>query len=446
MIAIAVRLATAGALLAGPWFDTEAELAGWDVERFQQLADEPGRPWVDRPVEYPPGSVALVELIAGSGPVDTHRRLVAASLAADLALAGFLSWIWGRRVAGAYLLIGLPLVAMGLVRLDLWSVAAAAVGAAALVRRRPALFASAVAVGALIKVWPALLVGAAAAIRRLGSAAAALAALAAAGVAWVAFAGWSLSPVEQVVSLRGATGWHVESVGGSLTALVTGAEPELQLNAFRIGSISQPAVVAGRAITIGVVLALCAYGRSAIGRRPAAGVGVGAETGTGAGTPAAERRAGTEDGTETTIVALVMAGATAALIVTAPLLSPQFLLWLTPWAALLLARRGGGGGRWPAATGWLVVAAVATTGLVLGAYQPPELARPVPAVLLLLRDGLLVAAVVAAIGAARQLGRRSGRAELPLGDGGAGPRPAGADPEVDEVADEARGLAGRGLG
>ncbi len=55
-----VLVAAAAVLVAGPWTDQATELAGWDVARFQQMADEPGRPYADHEVEYPPGSVVLV--------------------------------------------------------------------------------------------------------------------------------------------------------------------------------------------------------------------------------------------------------------------------------------------------------------------------------------------------------------------------------------------------
>ena len=49
--------------------DLPAYLAGWDVARFHQLADQPGRHWVDHEVEYPPGSVVLIEGLSLAGGV-----------------------------------------------------------------------------------------------------------------------------------------------------------------------------------------------------------------------------------------------------------------------------------------------------------------------------------------------------------------------------------------
>lgn len=412
ILAVAVRVVAAAVLVAGPWTNQASELAGWDVARFQQMADEPGRPYADHEVEYPPGSVVLIEALAGGGVVRTHRLLVSLSLAVDLGVAALVRRLGGDRAAGAYLLLGLPLVPMGLLRFDLWA-ALAAVGAVAVaVASSPAArtgspaaragsgaataedtlaapgravaadvavdlaVGSLVAAGALIKVWPALLVAALWAGGRARAAAASLAAMAVAGVAWLAWAGAGLDPVRQVLSLRGATGWHLESIPGSLVALFGSSTPELQLDAFRIGHLDSRLVLAGRVITVAVVAALAVGVRRTRRSPPGSSDGMAGET------------------------ALIMLGATAALIVTAPLVSPQFLLWLTPWAALQVAE--------PAANDaersdprWRLVAltAVATTvtGATLTVFGPPDVGQPLPALLLLGRDAALVALIGLAV-------------------------------------------------
>lgn len=412
ILAVAVRVVAAAVLAAGPWTNQATELAGWDVARFQQMADEPGRPYADHEVEYPPGSVVLIEALAGGGVVRTHRLLVALSLAVDLGVAALVRRLGGDRAAGAYLLLGLPLVPMGLLRFDLWA-ALAAVGAVAVATtpgtrpRSPAPRAgsgaatpdsalavaapgatlaadlavgSLVAAGALIKVWPALLVAALWAGGRGRAAAASVAAMAAAGVAWLAWAGAGLDPVRQVLSLRGATGWHLESIPGSLVALFGSSQPELQLDAFRIGHLDARLVLAGRVITVAVVVALAVGVRRS---RLAAPTGPGRDTAAGP--------------------ALVMLGATATLIVTAPLLSPQFLLWLTPWAALQLAGPAADDPD-PSDPRWRLVGltAVATTvtGATLTVFGPPDVGRPLPALLLLGRDAALVGLIGLAVQAA----------------------------------------------
>ena len=236
LIALAViRLAAAAALVAGPWTDEATELAGWDVERFQAIADDEARHWVDVAVEYPPGSVVLIEAVAGDDVVATHRTVVIGSLLADLAVAGLVGWAaagvgTGRRGdsarrsamigASVYLALGLPLVPMGLLRFDLWAALPAVAAIAIVARHRPpgrraaAAFGVLVTAGALIKVWPGLLVAGAVALRRWSWVGATILAGLLAGVAWLAYGRWDLGVVEQVVSLRGATGWHVEGARG----------------------------------------------------------------------------------------------------------------------------------------------------------------------------------------------------------------------------------------
>ncbi|MGI9617043.1 MAG: hypothetical protein ACR2QO_29275 [Acidimicrobiales bacterium] len=377
---VAIRVVAALLLIAGPWTNEVAELAGWDVARFQEIAEAPGQPWVDHDVEYPPGSVLAIETIAQDGVVQTHRILVAVALGVDLGIAMLLALSSGRRAAGAYLLLGLPLIPAGLLRFDLLSVALALIAAVALVgptRReadpgaadttetRPGAFAVIVTAAALVKVWPALLVAGALALGRRTAALAAVMVMAIAGIAWLVYAGLSLDPIDQVVSLRGATGWHVESLGGTITALTSDAQPERQLNAYRIGELNQMLVTAGRLLTVVIV----------------AGLGW-----------LVHRRGRSRPDLE--LLALFMLGSVAALLVTAPLLSPQFLLWLTPWAAVV-ATGTGRGDRWADISVALTAAATLVTGAVLAYYGPPNVAEPTPAALLLARNVTLAALVPA---------------------------------------------------
>jgi hypothetical protein len=83
---------------------------------------------------------------------------------------------------------------------------------------------------------------------------------------------------------------------------------------------------------------------------------------------------------------VVMLGSVAALLATAPLLSPQFMLWLTPWAALLLLDRAKSVPAPVVVTG----AAALITGATLALFGPPRLAEPLPAMALALRNALLL--------------------------------------------------------
>ncbi len=368
----------AGILVFGPFTDSADELDGWDAARFQQIADEPGRPWVDHQVEYPPGSVVLIETLAQKSVVGTQRVLIALSLAIDLGVAVALERLVRRDVGLTYLLLGLVMVPAGLMRFDLWAGALAALGLIGLARERSALTATGTAVGAAIKVFPGLLLPVAIAARRWKEAAAGALASAVLGAGWLSYGG--IGAVEQVLSLRGVTGWHVESVPGSFIALLTDEAPRFEADAWRIGTLNQSMVLGGRMLTLLVIVTL----GWAVWKGPAA----------------LDR------------LAAMLLGSTAALLVTAPLLSPQFVLWLTPPAAMLWASRY----RQPV---WLTAATAGLTGLI-GLAGPENLGHSAAAFVLLIRDGLLVAVVVSCW--------KSCRAVDPLGADSTRPRTTGPQP------------------
>lgn len=366
VVGVTLRTVAAGVLIFGPWADDPGELAGWDVDRFVSIAEADGRPWLDHPVEYPPATVAAIELIAAlptgaaTAPiVGFHRYLVVLSLAVDLTVAAVLARMFHRPAAAAYLVIGLPLIPMGFLRFDLWAALGAVVALAALRRCRPAVFGLVTTTAALIKAWPVLLVAVAASHRHRSATRWAVASGAVAGLAWILYGGGSLAPIHQVVSLRGATGWHVESLPGTLVTLTSENVAKQELNAYRIGTISPPLVTMGRLLVVAV--AVLAWRRRL--------------------SPAA-----------------MMLATTASLLATSSLLSPQFLLWLTPWAAIVLTQNPDGRHHpRERSIAWLAVAAVTLTGVTLAVFPPPRLAETVPAALLLVRNGLLGATALVAV-------------------------------------------------
>ena len=204
------------------------------------------------------------------------------------------------------------------------------------------------------------------AVRRRSEALAAVAVGAAIGGAWLLWAG--VGALEQITSLRGVSGWHIESIPGSLIALLGDGQQRFEADAYRIGTLDDGLVLAGRVVTGLVVLGLCvlAHRTSAESAAP-----------------------------------LAMLGSTAALIVTAPLLSPQFLLWLTPAAALAWTC----GQRRPAS---LTGGAIALTALTLAVFGPPGVDHPIAATLLLLRDGLLIGIIVSSAVHLHRLVRQPG--------------------------------------
>lgn len=419
VLLVGVRVVVAAVLVLGPATDEAHELRGWDAERFQEIVEAPGRAYRDHEVEYPPGAVALLEVVAGPTAPTTQDRIVLLQLAVDLGVALLLARRWGRPAAIVWLVLGLAMLPGSYLRFDLVSVglavlaaalvprgrvggsrAAAAAGSA---RRRSVGAAAALVAAVLVKTWPlVLLPGWARGGRRTALVAASgLGALV--GAAWLAWGG--TDGPQQVLGFRGASGWHVESTPGLVAGLLTGEDAVRESGAFRLGSATR--LVSVPLLVVLLVGAVALWWRAArlVARRsgPIAAPGIDGDGGD---------RAGHDDDEVDRVDALAALGATCLLLVTAPLLSPQYLLWTLPWAAICWAhdeRR--------------VVAAVAAatvlTAGVLAAFGPPGVDVVPAQLLLLVRNGLLAVVPVLAFS---RLGR-SGRFSRP-GRLGAPARPA----------------------
>ncbi len=360
--ALALQFAALLALTVGPWTNEPAELSGWDVERFQTIAEEPGRAWVDQAVEYPPGSVVLIEALAIGDVVSTHRLLAITSFLVLAATTALLYRAVGVIGAAAFVVLGTPLIPGGLVRFDLW---AAGLGAAALIAlwqptsRSRIVGPAAIVIGAAIKIVPIVILPIAIGRRQWRVVATTIVFGFSAVIAWFVFVGGTaegFDAIDQVVSLRGTTGWHVESIPGALVALVTGEEARLEQNAYRIGTVSPLVSTVGRLVFAAVTLVLIAL----------------------------RLRTGSNRSCDAAMaVALI-----ATLLTTAPLLSPQFLLWLTPFAAMVAAEQG-----WRHPIVLVTGATTLITGLTLAIFGPPGVDAWPAALLLTARNGLLIALV-----------------------------------------------------
>lgn len=360
------RLATAVVLVAGPTTDSAEELRGWDVERFVEIAEAPGRPYVDHPVEYPPAALGLGELVAAPTLPASLDRVVALALVADVVVLVLVRVGYGRRAAVTWWVVTAPLVPLSYVRFDLWAVAFAVAALVAARRERWGLGAAALGVAFWVKSWPAVLVVGAVTGRRWDRAAALAVGPVLALAVWVAV--WGPEGPQQVAGFRGAEGWHVESVAGSVARLLDPSPVALESGSYRFGAVPAWTSTLLRAVT---ALALASI---------------------------ALRAARAPDGERSE--ALAAQAAVAALLTTSLLLSPQFLVWATPWTAVLWAR----GDRGTAAP---AVGAAWVTALVLATWPPPALGDPLPQAALLARDVLLVTGGVLAW---RRLGGPGGQA------------------------------------
>lgn len=278
-----------------------------DARRFYKIASEDGRPYRDFEVEYPPVMVAAIDVIDGGSVRSTTVRLMWSQLVIDLAIAAVVAWSWGRRAGIAYLVLGLPFLVYPFIylRLDLLSVFLAVLGIA-LVRRRHQYAGGAVlAIACFAKLWPLVLVPVLI-VRRAWRALAAFVAVGVAGTAaWVAWGG--IDGPKQVLTFRGAKGWEFESTVGALVRSIGGASPHIERGAWRVGEVTT--VVSGLlalALLAGVVMSWVLASR------------------------AKPRGTDVLDG-------LAPMAAITVFLVFSPLLSPQFLLWLLPFAAIAAA-------------------------------------------------------------------------------------------------------------
>lgn len=317
-----------------------------DVWRYVRIASG-GQFWSAQPVEFPPLSAAFIWLTA-RWPAPWPLVLVpAANLGLDLATSQVILRTWGQRAALRYLALASLLLPLTLFRVDHLSVLLAVLGLSALTRDRQTGAGLLLAAGAMAKLWPGAVVVAAdrTEARFVGTA---IAAGAACVAVWIVVFGVD-APL-QVLTFRGSVGWQIESVTGSTLRAFTGAPAIFENGAWRAGA---PAWWATAGLVV-VGLAIFAMSRRV--------------------EEVARRR-----------VALV-----AGFLVTSPLLSPQFLLWLVPLVAVLPDDVRGRQSR-------LLAGAVALSMLVAVRYAALVDGSVWAMGVLIVRNGLLVAMVVAAL-------------------------------------------------
>ena len=268
------------------------------VLRFHEIAVSEGRPYLDVPVEYPPGELLAIEALGRGLPGSTAGWLLVLNLGADLATAAMVSRAWGRKAGVWYLLLGTPILWFSYLGFDLLSVALA-VGGIVLARRGDERAGGVVlALAVWTRLWPAVLIPALwigdrrRAVRwTLGVSAAVLA-------AWVSYAG--VQGPRQVLTFRGASGWEFESLIGAVWWVIVGSArgvSEAGASRFGVAPLWAKGILAGLAVA-GVALAW----RKARGEPQAIGK------------PAL--------------------AAVAILLCCSPLLSYPFVVWLLPWAAI----------------------------------------------------------------------------------------------------------------
>ena len=274
-----------------------------DFERFWYIAGTSAQPYVAYQVEYTPLTVAVVKALATitrSRPA-FGRTLAALAVAADVGICVGLIATFNWEAAAIYLLVSLPLIHLFYNRFDLLPALAAVAGIAALRRGRPVTAAAALATGVALKLWPLplvpLLVRAAnPRQRRVIAIALGLFGAATAGGTYLAAGNRGLL---QVATMRGATGWQIESTVGNAISMVAGHRTlQFGSGAFRIGHMTSADAVVSLIVATGLAFAfaLVGAGRRQVGATWLASIG--------------------------------------ALLVLSPLLSPQFMAWIAPAVAI----------------------------------------------------------------------------------------------------------------
>jgi hypothetical protein len=321
------------------------------VSRFTEIAAAEGRPYRDFPVEYPPVSLSAIEVVAGTNGNETGAHLVWLILLCDLATVAALAYGWGPKTAVAYLLLTAPLLGFLYTTIDLISVALAVGAVALLVRGRDRLSGMALAAAVLAKVWPLVLLPVMVLERKRRALVWSVATLTLGTFAWVWWGGAS-GPL-QVATQRQTPGWEYESAVGSVLWALGG-------NFVIINDSSRLGFAPGwaKALLLGAAVA----GIAAVWYR-------------------ASRRESRELG-------FPMVAAVSILMLSAPLLSPPYMIWLAPWAAIAWTERTG-------YVRWLLASLMLVGGLMLLASSAfAEDALWSVKALVLLRNLLLVAVPV----------------------------------------------------
>jgi hypothetical protein len=276
-----------------------------DFDRYYEIASAPGRPYVDYQVEHPIATLLVFRTLARvpGGRASFGLGVVVVNLVADVILVGSLLWGWGIAAAACGAAILIPVLDLFFNRVDAWSTAAAILAVAAWRHNRPLVLGCALAVGTAFKLWPLVLAPLAVVPWRQRGSRLALGAFIATAAALGGAAVWMAGSrgVMQVLTFRGATGWQIESLAGSIVHLTDNTTLRMESGAWRIGTISGAASIA----MFLAAAPLCIWSSWRGARLTRVGAGW-------------------------------IAGVTSLLLLSA-LLSAQYVIWLAPAAAIAWA-------------------------------------------------------------------------------------------------------------
>ena len=334
-----------------------AEPAG-DFDRYYTIGTTAGRPYVDYQVEHPIGTLLVFKMLArlpGGRPA-FGLAIVVLDLIADAIIIGSLLWGWGIEAAAAYGAMLVPMLGLFFNRVDAWSTAAAILAVAAWRKDRPIALGCALAIGVTFKLWPIVLATLLVVPRRGRRSALAMAAFAATAAVFGGGAVWlaGSNGIVQVLTFRRATGWQIESLVGSLVHLADTQTLRMESGSWRIGTMHGAASIA----MFLAAAPLCAWSSWRGARLDRVGAG--------------------------------WLASVSSMLVLSALLSPQYVIWLAPAAAIAWVE---GDSR----LGVLTAIAIVLTQ-VFWSFYGNVLRSELPALLIIvLRNALLVALAVCAI-------------------------------------------------
>ena len=277
--------------------------SGDDFDRYWEISGYSGRADVSNQVEHAPLAPAYFKLIGfAAGSRDNFRHsLVWAGAVADIITACALAWAFGAPTAAVYAAVTLPLLPLYYMRFDLLPTMLTTIAVSAYRRNLPVTAAMALVAGVGFKLWPIPFcawfarrwrdpVG-----RRATATFVALSALF--GLGWLALGGTEAPG--QVATFRGATGWQLESLIGGIIALWDLPSLRIEADAWRVGSISPTTTLT--LLFLATAFAFWFMWSGAAGR---------------------DR------------VGVSWLASVIVLMLMAPLLSPQYLMWIAPATAI----------------------------------------------------------------------------------------------------------------
>lgn len=226
---------------------TSPEPAG-DFDRYYEIGSTAGRPYVDYQVEHPIATLLAFKSLAQlpHGRASFGLGVVLLDLLGDVIIIASLVWGWGVIAAAYFALAVIPVLGLFFNRIDAWSTAAAILAVVGWRRQQPVLLGMALAAGGAFKLWPLVLTPLLVVPWRDRRSLVALAAFLATAAALAGAAVWiaGVNGVVQVLTFRGATGWQIESLMGSIVHLAGSPTLRMESGSWRIGATSGPVSIA----------------------------------------------------------------------------------------------------------------------------------------------------------------------------------------------------------